>query len=956
MLPLQRVLGLILKPMLLLAGCLVCAHSSKDVPVQEVTALVGEPAYLPCDITPAKEGDTVHLILWFREDRNGTSASIYSVDARDRDLTYAEKWSDDEAFSTRATFLQDKQPAMLGIDHIREDEAGIYRCRVEFQVGQTRNSKVNLSVIVPPHKIIILNEHGTVLSSSVGPYVEGDDMKLHCDVHGGKPPPRVSWYKNGRPTSSGGGVMRRQRDGTIRSELIVKGLRRRDVQSEFTCNATNNDRSHPLSASVRVNMNLRPLTVNIEGANEPLSSEKRYDLVCTTSGSRPLANVTWFLESQMLTHSKDTTTSDGNTTTSVLSFTASKSDAGKRLFCRAQNPIMNSQAIEDVWLLEVQYVPETTIRLGTSLDPNAIKEGSDVYFDCLIQAEPPVYKVEWRHQGKSLSHNITQGVIISNQSLVLQGVNRRHAGNYTCVGHNTEGDGESRPFYLNVMFAPTCKPNQNKYHGVAKQEKASVTCQVDANPPEVDFHWTFNNSAESVNLEQKHVKSQGITSTASYTPMIEMDYGTLLCWARNRIGHQQTPCAYHIIPAGRPDVVHNCTTSNTSKHSFVVRCSPGFDGGLSQSFLLEVRESSSQEVKANMSESQPHFNVNNLEAGSLYQVFVYAYNDKGRSEPMVIQAGTLSPPEKQLTSEEQPRSRLRLTPMLSVMIGVVVALVIVAVIVMIVLRIQHSQVDEHHQTKSQQQHQCTGTGGIAMPGIQRELRFRDCPSLMSDEKSLEASPFGKLDSVGGADCGEADEKNPDIIPQQITFLRSSADEDLSEYLRKRRLVSTIETSPSRSLLERSAALAATRSRANYVGYCTMARGSMPLREMPTSIKFNHKNQQQQTMASEMYESSGMCTLPRQHYHHHVPAMQSSSVALSMAHPPAVMYTSGNCNNVRTGSVSLLRSTAPGVLCDPPLPAPPPPPPACYVTNIPHNLPPVIMDSSPILITKRESSV
>ncbi|KAL7296975.1 hypothetical protein TKK_0009412 [Trichogramma kaykai] len=120
---------------------------SPSLPVQEVTALVGEPAYLPCDITPAKEGDTVHLILWFREDRNGTSASIYSVDARDRDLTYAEKWSDDEAFSTRATFLQDKQPAMLGIDHIREDEAGIYRCRVEFQVGQTRNSKVNLSVI-----------------------------------------------------------------------------------------------------------------------------------------------------------------------------------------------------------------------------------------------------------------------------------------------------------------------------------------------------------------------------------------------------------------------------------------------------------------------------------------------------------------------------------------------------------------------------------------------------------------------------------------------------------------------------------------------------------------------------------------------------------------------------------------------------------------------------------------
>lgn len=54
-------------------------------------------------------------------------------------------------------------------------------------------------------------------------------------------------------------------------------------------------------------------------------------------------------------------------------------------------------------------------------------------------------------QSKTLHHNITQGIIISNQSLVLQGVDRKSAGNYTCVGYNTEGDGESSPFYLNVM-------------------------------------------------------------------------------------------------------------------------------------------------------------------------------------------------------------------------------------------------------------------------------------------------------------------------------------------------------------------------------------------------------------------------------------------------------------------------------------------------------------------------
>lgn len=71
----------------------------------------------------------------------------FSVDARDRDFGIAERWSDDTVFSNRAYFMPDKKPAELGVDHIREEDAGIYRCRVDFQIGQTRNSKVNLTVI-----------------------------------------------------------------------------------------------------------------------------------------------------------------------------------------------------------------------------------------------------------------------------------------------------------------------------------------------------------------------------------------------------------------------------------------------------------------------------------------------------------------------------------------------------------------------------------------------------------------------------------------------------------------------------------------------------------------------------------------------------------------------------------------------------------------------------------------
>lgn len=63
----------------------------------------------------------------------------------------------------------------------------------------------------------------------------------------------------------------------------------------------------------------------------------------------------------------------------------------------------------------------------------------------------PFTSFKKQKKGRMLPHNISQGVIISNHSLVLQSVSRTTAGNYSCVGYNAEGDGESLPFELNVM-------------------------------------------------------------------------------------------------------------------------------------------------------------------------------------------------------------------------------------------------------------------------------------------------------------------------------------------------------------------------------------------------------------------------------------------------------------------------------------------------------------------------
>lgn len=618
-----------------------------------MVALVNDPAYLPCDISTRHDGDSVQLVLWYRDD---IDESVYSIDARDRDFGIAERWSDEKIFSNRAYFLTDKKPiAQLAIDRVHEKDAGIYKCRVDFLIGQTRNTKVNLTVIIPPHKIFITDENGITRNSRVGPYYENDDLELNCDVYGGKPLPLVSWYLDKTLITNDSIILR---PGILRSTIVIKNLERRDIHTELICIGQNNNKSIPITTKVRIDMNFSPLDVKLIGQNNPLSADKKYDILCITSGSRPPAVVTWWRDSERLNNSNETSSSDGNITTSVLSFIPNKTDTKRKLICRSENSVMSSGPIDDEWTLEINYKPETIIKLGTSLNKNTIREGTDVYFDCITIAQPSVYRVEWRHNKRILGHNIHRGIIISNQSLVLQGVERSSAGNYTCIGYNSEGDGESLPFNLNVMFTPTCKQNQTKIHGVAKQEKAYISCQVDANPENVEFKWTFNNSAESIDVSSGHIDKSGTTSIVSYTPMTELDYGTLLCWAKNNIGSQFVPCVYHIIPAGHPDMVRNCTTRNASTSSFSIRCTEGFNGGLQQSFLLEVRESNSQELKINITSIVPQFRVGHLDPGQLYHACIYAFNEKGRSEAMVIQAGTLRLPEKQFTSDNgKPRGK-----------------------------------------------------------------------------------------------------------------------------------------------------------------------------------------------------------------------------------------------------------------------------------------------------------
>lgn len=73
------------------------------------------------------------------------------------------------------------------------------------------------------------------------------------------------------------------------------------------------------------------------------------------------------------------------------------------------------------------------------------------------------------------------------------------------------------------------------------------------------FRWTFNNSAEAKDVEERFIRTNGSKSILTFTPTRTLEYGTLMCWSENIVGIQKNPCIFHIIAAGKC-----CQNINTS--------------------------------------------------------------------------------------------------------------------------------------------------------------------------------------------------------------------------------------------------------------------------------------------------------------------------------------------------------------------------------------------------------
>ncbi|OQR71077.1 hypothetical protein BIW11_11219 [Tropilaelaps mercedesae] len=678
---------------------------------------------------PPGRDDEVALVLWYKDN---IPAPIFTIDARETGELESARQTAVEDLSKRAVFNMANKPAFLQLDPVTEADGGEYRCRVDFKRARSINTVINLRVIVPPGEPIIVTEEGKPLRGLIGPFNEGDPLTLACRADIGKPRPTLKWLQEGRvidDTFSFDHV--EERNNIVRNSLEIAKLSRAHLLAVLSCQAANNNITAPSQTSVTLDINLKPLDINIQPPEKTLSAGKSVELVCASSGSRPPAVLSWWKGDEQVKATKEDFAKGGlSTSTSVLVLTPKAADDGKVIACRADNPAISGSALERSWTLDVHYAPRISLVLGANLRDSDIREGRDVYLDCRISANPRASEVTWEFEGNELQTDKNKGIIVSSSSLVLQSVQRSQRGWYTCSASNREGNTISNQLLLKVKYAPRCREQQRRVYGVDLHETTQIRCDLDADPnSQIEYTWAFNNSqgkraeinplsssqhrssryavgypppapvknptrheeperlypaptlssggADHSNLGPLKSVSEIVSSPwrsaspgprvrvaqmsdraiLNYKPITEQDYGELLCYGSNAVGHQLVPCVYQIVAAGNPDPPENCTQVNATENGFTVECvwsDTAWNGGVASSqlsFLAEVINEDTHLHAVNVTTESgvlpPTIVIRDLEMAENnqdgFRVQIYAQNHKGhRSNAVIVIAHVLN--------------------------------------------------------------------------------------------------------------------------------------------------------------------------------------------------------------------------------------------------------------------------------------------------------------------------
>lgn len=112
---------------------------------------------------------------------------------------------------------------------------------------------------VPPDEPRIFDTHGKEISSMAGPFREGQEFFLSCQVSNGNPPPKVTWWRS--DVEIPGTTQQSIVTGAIINNILIRAIPRDYYATKFTCRAQGSSLIDPVEKEVTVQLHCKCLTL-----------------------------------------------------------------------------------------------------------------------------------------------------------------------------------------------------------------------------------------------------------------------------------------------------------------------------------------------------------------------------------------------------------------------------------------------------------------------------------------------------------------------------------------------------------------------------------------------------------------------------------------------------------------------------------------------------------------------
>lgn len=108
------------------------------------------------------------------------------------------------------------------------------------------------SHLVPPDEPRIFDTHGKEITNIAGPFREGQEFFLSCQVSGGSPSPKVCWYRADVeiPGTSHQSIV----TGAIINNILIRAVPRDYYATKLTCRAQGTTLIAPVEKEVTVQL------------------------------------------------------------------------------------------------------------------------------------------------------------------------------------------------------------------------------------------------------------------------------------------------------------------------------------------------------------------------------------------------------------------------------------------------------------------------------------------------------------------------------------------------------------------------------------------------------------------------------------------------------------------------------------------------------------------------------